>query len=269
MSGNGKKRKELEERGKEAQTSAPSRRDKQREVAERRAAHFARAEPGQNSAKVASKIHPFQKGQISSTPTGSLRRGIPALPDGSEDDGEGNKEQEAWPGPFSTALAIMAKRDAAKKAREEAIAAQAANTGSPIPVDTSTFDEYDKAVYELVWPPINDVNSSNRMGNSHRLVIPSLSTLCASTIAKNFTHVEDVGVLPVAERESVAVELAKLRQCDPTAALKLAVEASQCLVLPECSEIDEECLVRAIEQVAGVAASRQPDSEATDELHEE
>jgi DNA repair protein RAD7 len=42
------------------------------------------------------------------------------------------------------------------------------------------------------------------------------------------------------------------------------VESSQYLVLPECSEVDEDCLVRALEQAAGVAAARLP-VEAEDE----
>jgi len=97
--------------------------------------------------------------------------------------------------------------------------------------------------------------------------IPTLSSLCAGLLAAHFDRIEgkELGYLQMEEREKVATQLAKLRKCDAEAALKLAVEGSQCLILPECSEVDEETLVRAMEQAAGVASVRQLEPEEEEE----
>ena len=245
---------ESKESNKRVQTG--SRRESQREVAERRAAHFARADPVSQSNLTARALASGQRNPVSSTPTGSLRR---ALPGKEGDEGEdADAELEAWPGPFSTARSIMAKRDAAKKARELEIAARASRNESSVVTDTSLLDEYDRSLQELIWPPPMRMNDINRDRSIYKGHVPTLVAMCAGILASNFERLgeAEVAFLQIAEREQLAIELAKLRKCDAAAALKLAVEGSQYLVLPECSEVDEEVLVRAMERAAGVIASR-------------
>eukprot|EP01031_Cornospumella_fuschlensis_P044582 gene44582-54518_t len=73
----------------------------QQQVAQRRAAHFARADP------------PQPLSLASSTPTGSLRVGAAG-----EEEKDGVEE---WPGPFSTAHSMIQKREAAKRERDQKI----------------------------------------------------------------------------------------------------------------------------------------------------
>jgi hypothetical protein len=265
-----KKRKIQFSEGDGSATGPVSRRDMQREIAERRAAHFARADPATRPGTTGDVTASNRLAPVSSTPTGFLRKPVatPREVDEGEDDAVGN-EREAWPGPFSTALAIVAKREAAKKARDEAIAARSAKaSGADSAVDVSLLDDYDRALHSIEWPP-----SSAHQRNASvyaKQQLPALSTLCAAILALNFEQlgISDIDHLQIVEREKLAVELAKLRRCDAAAALKLAVQSSQYLVLPECSEVDEECLIRAMEQAAGVPAQVLPtgDDEGEDEL---
>lgn len=193
---------------------------------------------------------------VSSTPTGFLRRSsVPAT----MDDADENAPLEAWPGPFSTARDMIAKRDAARKAREEAIAARGSGDGTASCESDELLDEYDRALKDLVWPSDNNP-SSNGFG---RGPVVSLTNRCATILAQHFDRLQgnEIGYLQIAEREKVAVELCKLRRCDAAAALKLAVDGSQYLVLPECSEIDEDTLMKAMEQASGVEASRELEPE--------
>ena len=81
---------------------APGRRRAQREVAERRAAHFARADEHDRLSLVKKSTS-----LRNSTPTGSfVSRGAKA------------GEDDAWCGPFATAHQIMNRREEAKRIRE-------------------------------------------------------------------------------------------------------------------------------------------------------
>ena len=246
-----------------------SRREQQREIAQRRAAHFARADP----VPLASKggVYKPSHTPVSSTPTGYMRRSSLPVAHASAE-GEDSEPLEAWPGPFSTARDMIAKRDEAKRLREEAIAAKAAghSDGTLVMDDESLLDDYDRALKNLVWPIVTSSSSSTSVPNkgfANRGPIPTLTSLCAGLLARHFDQIEgkELSYLQLEERENVATQLAKLRKCDAAAALKLAVEGSQCLVLPECSEVDEETLVKAMEQAAGVAAVRQLEPEENDD----
>lgn len=129
------------------------------------------------------------------------------------------------------------------------------------------LDEYDRALKSTVWPAqlcdFPSTTTSNLIGSVKRGPVKSLSSRCAALVAQHFDKLQgnEIEYLQIAEREKVAVELAKLRRCDAAAALKLAVEGSQCLVLPECSEVDEDTLMKAMEQASGVMALRELEPE--------
>ena len=163
---------------------------------------------------------------------------------------------------------MIAKRDEAKKLREESIAAKASGGVDRSYDDDSLLDEYDRALKGLVWPPTTFSSSTSTPGtSSNRGPIPSLSSVCAALLANHFDQLgsRELGYLQLEEREKVATQLARLRKCDAVAALKLAVEGSQCLILPECSEVDEDTMIKAMEQAAGVAAVRQLEPEEAEE----
>lgn len=206
-----------------------SRRLRQKEVAERRASHFARAD----------------KNPVSSTPTGSIVRARSGIA------GSSAGEADEWPGPFATARNIMAQREEAKRVREEAISSRAV-TDRPI---VALADAYDKL--------IQDVNASTAATPSSKgdclLYKPmlSLAQMCVLVLSNHFDDIEpeDLQYLSTQAREQIAIQLAKLTKCTNDVVLKLAVSACQCLVLPECSSIDEDTMIRAIERTAGLAAS--------------
>jgi hypothetical protein len=205
-----------------------SRRLRQKEVAERRASHFARAD----------------KNPVSSTPTGSLVRARSGIA------GSSAGEADEWPGPFATARNIMAQREEAKRVREEAISSRA--TDRPM---VTLADAYDKLIQE--------VNASTATTLSSRgdflLYKPmlSLAQMCVLVLSSHFDDIEpvDLQYLSSQAREQIAIQLAKLTKCTNEVALKLAVSACQCLVLPECSNIDEDTMIRAIERTAGLITS--------------
>jgi len=205
-----------------------SRRLRQKEVAERRASHFARAD----------------KNPVSSTPTGSLVRARSGIA------GSSAGEADEWPGPFATARNIMAQREEAKRVREEAISSRA--TDRPM---VTLADAYDKLIQE--------VNASTATTLSSRgdfllyKPILSLAQMCVLVLSSHFDDIEpvDLQYLSSQAREQIAIQLAKLTKCTNEVALKLAVSACECLVLPECSSIDEDTMIRAIERTAGLTTS--------------
>src|SRR5688572_15160147 len=94
--------KSMKKGAKDVKKPSDNRRNSQREVAERRAEHFARADPKQPKS-------------VSSTPTGSFHF-KQSLNDGDA--------KESWPGPFSTARQLIKNRDAVRAAREKSVASK-------------------------------------------------------------------------------------------------------------------------------------------------
>eukprot|EP01040_Poterioochromonas_malhamensis_P006435 gene6435-6932_t len=202
-----------ESSGKKAKVN---RRDVYKEVAAKRAAHFARAES-------------------STTPTGSLKKKTK----------ENMDEEETWPGPWTTAALIIQKRDAARKVREEKIRSN--ENGSAVEVEE--LDLYDQEVARFQWTPVIRNTGERSAGPT---VILSLAELCCETIAR---HIEDyeseqgLEYLSNEQREKVAEYLAKFRRFDPAAALKLSIPNNNSLIFPDCSQLDEDCLLKIIEKV--------------------
>jgi hypothetical protein len=116
-------------------------------------------------------------------------------------------------------------------------------------------DAYDKLIQEV------NASTATAMSSSGNFLlykpILSLAQMCVLVLSSHFDDIEpvDLQYLSSQAREQIAIQLAKLTKCTNEVALKLAVSACQCLVLPECSSIDEDTMIRAIERTAGLITS--------------
>lgn len=222
-------------------------------VAETRAEHFARSES-------------------STTPTGSLRK--KSRTDTGEAK-EGEDEEEVWPGPFTTAAMIIQKRDAARKAREEKLKAAVENGSLTIlGEDDNSQDVYEKELSNFQWSGslltnTSKANNSNSNSNSSTIIpyqeIPSLNDLCCRKIAKLLQEEAELGegggegevegnssfldCLSNEQKEKIAEYLAKARFLNSTTALKLSSPNNNMISLPDCSQIEEEAMLKIIEKV--------------------
>lgn len=188
---------------------------------ERRAAHFARADP---------------KSLPSSTPTGAL-----SVSRSGRDD-----QKESWPGPFATARAMIQQREDAKKAREEAILAASSGTSTAV-INVNDMDEYDKYLNSLKWEP-----STKGRSGAKRYVISTLSDICVKTLVSHFHEIDDstFSVLSTEICSKFAVELCRQRMFSCEVALQLAVPGSERIFYPECSILSDDALVAAMEKVS-------------------
>ena len=186
---------------------------------ERRAAHFARADP---------------KSLPSSTPTGSLI--VKKVSD----------QKESWPGPFATAHAMIQQREDAKKAREDAIIAAASGTVASS-ISVLDMDEFDRCLHFLKWEP-----SAESRSGSKRNLITSLTDVCVKTLVSYFEEIDDstLGLLSTEICSKFAIELCRQRLFSSEVAMQLAVAGSEGIFFPECSSISEDVLVAAMEKVS-------------------
>lgn len=186
---------------------------------ERRAAHFARADP---------------KSLPSSTPTGSLI--IKRASD----------QKESWPGPFATAHAMIQQREDAKKAREDAILAAASGSVSAT-IAVADMDEFDRLLHTLKWDP-----SAEGRSGSKRYLIPTLADLCVKTLVSYFPEIDDstLELLSTEICSKFAVELCRQRLFSGEVAMQLAITGSESIFFPECSSLSEDVLVAAMEKVS-------------------
>ena len=189
--------------------STRGRREVQREVAERSIGNFARSSTRDPAA-------------VGTTPTGMPSRASLAA--------EG---AENWPGPFSTARAMIAQREEARTARLEALANQGSNAD---PDDEEReADVYELILQSLQWAPQGSFKVVNE--------VPSLTHLCLDVLVDNFEAVEELGDISEESRSSLLEKLAAVRKLTPEA-LKLVLDVSLPLhlTIPECSTLSEDSL---------------------------
>ena len=188
-----------------------------------RAAKFARADP---------------KSERSTTPTGSINE---RRKSGDTVNNASNEEQ--WPGPFSTAHQMIEQREAAKKAREEAIA-KALATNKDANAVLVPLDEYDRIVQTCKWKP-NTVAARN--------YLPSLAEICIERLLTDFNDVDEE-VLQLFSTEicgMFAESLSRQRRFTPEIALKLAVFAAEVVYFPDCSLLADEDYTNTFNKVFG------------------
>ena len=175
------------------------------EVAERRAAHFARAD-----------ITSIPSSVRSSTPTGSMRsRQL------------GNDESEAWPGPFATAHRIMERRDELKKLREEKLLLMKENGEGYRIIEEDNLDKYELALHKLTsWTPsVVDLQEADFRYSS----VASLTNRCIDVLVQYIDNVVSLDCLSNEVRDRIAVTLSKRRKLNNETVVKICSEQSRSL----------------------------------------
>jgi hypothetical protein len=153
-----------------------------REVALRRAAHFARREE-ENPIHSQSNNNPttINLHKASSTPFGVF---VPSSNPATAGEGE------VWPGPFSTAFELLEKREEAKQAREKAILLSQEDKS------IENFDEnIEKDKYDAYLENISikvDTTAFYDEANQEFANVISLNDLCLHVIVKNFDMIKNL-----------------------------------------------------------------------------
>lgn len=217
-----------------------------RRVAEERAAHFARADSSidTNSNETLTTTSSMNRPVISSTPSG-LRPSRQPLDFPSEVDADA----ESWPGPFSTAKDILRKREVAKRARDEAIAKQQEGSSVAIMED---IDEFDKLVHDVISSvliPSNliKISISIEVDSLHNL---SIAAICNSydLLCETFSAIE----LSDEVRLNILQEMTKHNIATAVRIEALVYSGSYELSIPDCSQINEDSMIRILEKCIGV-----------------
>ena len=180
-----------------------------REAASRSIVNFARAPP------------------VSSTPTGYSSDLAVSV---------NNDEKEEWPGPFSTANAMLQKRDEVKSQRLAKISQMNEKLGDE---NDELQDEFDMKLKTLLWVP----NTENKKF-INKNEIPSLVDICVNFIVSNFDSIDDLGNISIDVRERLSDKLGILRKFNEPFALILASPGSGLLSLTECSDLDENSIIK-------------------------
>ena len=169
-----------------------------------------------------------------STPFGSC-----SFADRKSPDASGSQEAEEWCGPFSVARQMIAAREEARRLREEQQAAADPENKAPHPLDylheQALLEKKRKENPSMNWVGDNNVKddsaSSNYyskrrsrvnkmrtlMGSGGRSGVPSLFHLCIDYVAKNFEHVETLGVVGHPIRRALCERLVELGEMNGAA----------------------------------------------------
>lgn len=223
-------------------------RDRQRAVAEREAARLARPERRQRSVLA----HANRKlSAVSSTPFGFL----------ASSHKNNEQEEEEWCGPFSVARQMIAKREEAKRKREEDLDEEQKEHH---PLD-ALMDEVNEKQQRKLHPSMQwksnltrDNNKSPKtvitstyakrqrrveLAKADKCRIPSLFQLTVNFIVDNFEYVESVGDVGNEVRVALAKELVGRNQLDGRA-LEALVEPStmETLEIVDCAGIPQDTM---------------------------
>ena len=158
---------------------------------------------------------------VSSTPTGFHNTDL------------SNDSNEQWPGPFSTAAAMIRKREEVKLARLAAIAQKSEGKA----VDVDEIDDIDAKIHEIKWIP------KEQRSEFKLLEISPLMELCLNYVVQNFDSITDLGNVSNILRERMASQLASERRLNHNFALILALRGSGALSIPDCSSLAEDTIV--------------------------
>lgn len=238
-----------------SQQQVSSKRVKFRQIAERRAAHFARADPvsihesvSVESARILSKP--------SSTPTG-IRPVIASTADTSDD---------KWCGPFATAYEIIGKREEAKRLREE-LMKQHDNDSLVYDED---LDEYDTTIRQILTAQSYST-ASNQSLNVYSQKVKRLVDICLTVVTDNFDNLSSTEGLEVMSVDMISNDL-KIRIAEMLAEKHLLTadriqammvstyfsndwDGVEEIVLPDCSQINEDELIQLIERASKSSTS--------------
>ena len=213
-----------------------------RQVAEREASRLARPD----KPSVGSVVHAKRSSRLS-TPFGSLKKS----PDTS------GATHEEWCGPFSVARQMIAAREEARRLREEQQAAIDPDSKASHPLDylheQALLQKKRKENPSMNWVGNNAIDDSlnyyskrrsrvskMRTGGGGKSSVPSLFRLCVDFVAKNFEHVETLGVVGHPIRRALCERLVELGEMNGAAFDVLAERGVDTIELIDCAQVSEE-----------------------------
>lgn len=176
-------------------------------------------------------------------------------------------EENSWPGPFSTAWSIMQKREAAKQARDEKVKLAQQSDGNNLILTEDEelgMDEYDRQLQTVSAQLAEQMLSSTSLAVdevAYSTVI-TLNALCVRAVAGHLHSGQfDLDLLTVEQRAMLLVELAKLGKINNTVAQQVASRYATVYVLPDCSQVDEDALLHALQTMLTSSSSGQQELE--------
>jgi hypothetical protein len=159
---------------------------------------------------------------------------------------------------------MISKREEAKLLREQMILEKDQQLSG------EADDYYDQYLSNLSQSQLEELfHQSNKAGQSGKnFKIPSLTSLCSEVLAKHIDQVEATGDLSVEAKTELAMHLSKLRKLT-SPNLLLIINGNReeapndpmnsigmsCLILHDCSSIDEDTMIKAICNANGFFAT--------------
>lgn len=247
-------------------------RDRQRAVAEREAARLAR--PEIQATRSLAHADP-SKSAVASTPAGVWMMGQQKSSTSSSSSGGGSgkptndTEQppvEEWCGPFSVARQLIAKREEAKRLREQ----EDGEDGDEMhhPLDSAMLElemeQKRKAHPSMQWKAsFKQVHSSSTTSfyakrqkradlllQSRGGAVPPLFALCVQFLVDHFDSVESLGIdMDAQVRTAVAHSLIASQKLDGPAWTVIAEAGIESLQVPDCSGIGPEDMAERLGQL--------------------
>jgi hypothetical protein len=198
----------------------------------------------------------------------------------------------SWPGPFTTAQALIAGREAALKRRTEE-GEEGGGGGKDEILDSE--DAFERA-YKAVWKPsrdltnlklptrIGDVSSSSMVSSSPsssspssgvvrralavagpsgvRTSAPSLASICIDALTREMKHIDDISILDPSARRALAAAVSRNRAVDNHAFTVFAAGAAggEALAVPDCAGVDEHTMTMGLFSTAVPLSSEEENS---------
>ncbi|KAG1708924.1 hypothetical protein DVH05_022556 [Phytophthora capsici] len=141
------------------------------------------------------------------------------------------QEQESWPGYFATARELSDNRQAAQAARKQ----------------RQQPTENEEETLKVQWTPKRAARSSVLTADN---VVQRLRDLALQTLAEHVEQLPSLEYIDSAARHQVARAVVKLRRLKPEVLPLFIFPGVTEIDIPDCSNIDEETLTRALKECA-------------------
>ena len=238
-------------------------RDRQRQVADREAARLARpdAAPQRVLAHADRK-----KSAVSSTPFGVVVTSRTSVLRNSRD-----VNDSSWCGPFAVAREMIAKREEAKRLREQELEEESGNANHPLDaiMEQVELEQQRKIHPSLLWKsrlPSN--NTSNHEGSTKVSIyakrqkrveaasyaiarVPTLFQLVVDFVVDHFEDVETLGPVEHSIRTALTRELVAQHKLDRNSFQALLEPDLEALELIDCSQLPQDVLTKALLDLKG------------------
>jgi hypothetical protein len=229
-------------------------RDRQRAVAEREASRLARPEP-RPSVPLAHADR--KKSAVSSTPFGFLAKNTSLQTSSAA-------ETQEWCGPFSVARQMIAKREEARRLREQEEDDGTMHHPLDAAMEELEMEKKRKAHPSMQWKGSfkNKNSNSNNAGSLYTKrqkradvlqqgrAVPTLFDLCVKFLVDNFEHVESLGCdMDSQIRTAITNQLVSAQTLDGPSFQVIAEIGIEALEISDCSAITEEELSTRLRQL--------------------